>query len=276
VAQAKGLSERKACKLVGLHRSTRRHISTRPSDKSIRDRLLELAAERPRFGFPRLHIMLRREGILVNHKKTRRIYREEGLRVRRMKRKRISQNREYNPVLPTRPNQVWAMDFVHDRLTNGRALKSLTVVDVFSKESPAVEADFSMPGPRVVRVLEFLSETRELPEEIIVDNGPEFISVALDRWAWENKVKLRFIQPGKPNQNAFIESFNSRYRDECLNQHLFHSMDEARDLIEEWRDDYNRVRPHSSIDGRAPLDFIRDFEAAKQAVSNQKLANSYL
>ena len=207
--------------------------------------------------------MLRREGWKDNHKRVGRIYREEGLKVRKSKRKRVCQNRELNPVTATKPNQVWAMDFVHDRLDDGRPFRSLTLVDQFTKESPAIEVDFSLPGPRVVRVLEWIRESRGLPEEIVIDNGPEFAGVALDRWAWEHKVKLRFIQPGKPNQNCYIESFNGRFRDECLNQYVFHNLAEAKDLIEEWRDDYNRLRPHTSLDGLTPDEFARE-QAQKQ------------
>lgn len=276
MAKAEGMSERGACRLFGLHRSTRRYLSRRPSDQPIRDRIKALAVERPRFGYPRLYLMLRREGVVVNHKKVRRIYREEGLRVRRMKRKRVCQNREYNPTRAAKTNQVWAMDFVHDRLDDGRPFKSLTIVDEFSKESPAIEVDFSLPGPRVTRVLDWLSEVRGLPEEIVIDNGPEFVSIALDRWAWEHKVKLRFIQPGKPNQNCFIESFNGRFRDECLNQHVFHSLAHAKDLIEEWRYDYNRVRPHTSLDGLTPERFAQEQIQTKTGESNPEPAKSQL
>lgn len=276
MAKAEGMSERRACKLFGLHRSTRRYTSRRPSDQPLRERLKALAAERPRFGYPRLYLMLRREGVVVNHKKVRRIYREEGLRVRRMKRKRVCQNREHNPVVAIRPSQVWAMDFVHDRLDDSRPFKSLNVVDEFTKEALAIEVDFSLPGPRVVRVLDWLRETRGLPAEIVIDNGPEFVSVALDRWAWERKVKLRFIQPGKPNQNCFVESFNGRFRDECLNQHVFHSLAHAKDLIEEWRYDYNRVRPHTSLGGKTPEEFAREQLQKQTGEPNPKPAKSQL
>lgn len=276
MARAEGMSERKACKVFGLHRSTRRYVSRRPSDQPLRDRIKALAAERPRFGYTRLHILLKREGVKVNHKKLRRIYREEGLRVRRMKRKRVCQNREHNPVTAIQPNQVWAMDFVHDRLDDSRPFKSLNVVDEFTKEALAIEVDFSLPGARVVRVLEWLRETRGLPKEIVIDNGPEFVSVALDRWAWEQKVKLRFIQPGKPNQNCFVESFNGRFRDECLNQHVFHSLAHAKDLIEEWRFDYNHVRPHTSLDDLTPDEFARAQVKIQAGEPNPKPAKSQL
>lgn len=276
MAKAEGVSERKACELVGLHRSTRRYLSRRPSDLALREQLKTLAAERPRFGYLRLHMLLKRAGVKVNHKKVLRLYREEGLRVRKSKRKRVCQNRDYTPSTPTKPNQIWAMDFVHDRLDDSRPFRSLTIVDQFTKESPAIEVDFSLPGPRVVRVLDWLAETRGLPEEIYIDNGPEFSGVALDRWAWKNQVRLHFIQPGKPIQNCYIESFNSRFRDECLNQHVFHHLAEARDLIEMWRDDYNRLRPHSSLNGLTPEEFAREQIKVQAGEPNSKLAKSYL
>jgi putative transposase len=216
--------------------------------------------------------LLKRAGVKVNHKRVLRLYREEGLRVRRAKRKRVCQNRDYVMQVPVKPNEIWAMDFVHDRLDDSRPIKTLTIVDQFSKESPAIEVDFSISGPRVVRVLEWLRETRGLPEEIYVDNGPEFSSVALDRWAWERKVRLHFIQPGKPIQNCYIESFNSRFRDECLNQHVFHNIAEARDLIEIWRDDYNRHRPHSSLQGKTPIEYTREFYGFDEKQPNPKPA----
>lgn len=271
-----GLSERVACQIVGLARSTKRFVSTKAPDQPLREKLRDLAGQRPRFGYRRLHVLLKREGVKVNHKKVFRLYREEGLKVRKSKRKRVTQNRAYILPMPTEVNEVWAMDFVHDYKSDGRPLKCLTVVDLLSKESPAIEADSSLPAPRVVRALDWVKETRGLPKHIVVDNGPEFISVALDRWAYENGVKLHFIQPGKPTQNCYIESFNGRFRDECLNQHIFHSLEEARDLIEDWRDDYNRVRPHSSLGGLAPEQFAREWAKKPKGEIYPKPAKSHL
>jgi putative transposase len=264
VAMEKGLSERRACQLVGLHRSTQRLEPLPNDDGPMKERLKMLAAQRPRFGQRRLWRMLRRSGVVINHKRVERLYREEGLQVRRKKRKRLSGRRENILAFPVRPNQTWSMDFVYDVLANGRAFRSLTIVDNFTKQAPAIEADFSLPGARVARVLDWLKETHGLPETIIVDNGTEFVSKAMDEWAHKNNVALHFIQPGKPNQNCYIESFNGRYRDEFLNQHVFQTLEEAQDLIESWRDDYNRHRPHSSLDGLTPHEFILKWQTEKQ------------
>ncbi len=264
VAIEKGLSERRACQLVGLQRSTQRLKPVPNDDALMKERLKALAAERPRFGQRRLWRMMRRSGIVINHKRVERLYREEGLQVRRKKRKRLSGRRENIMAFPVRPNQTWSMDFVYDTLTSGRAFRSLTIVDNFTKLAPAIEADFSLPGARVARVLDWLRETHGLPETIIVDNGTEFVSRALDTWAHKNKVALHFIQPGKPNQNCYIESFNGRYRDEFLNQHVFQTLEEAQDLIEAWRDDYNRLRPHSSLKGLTPHEFTLAWQTQNQ------------
>jgi putative transposase len=259
-----GRSERRSCKLVGLQRSTKRLKPVANDDDAMKARLKELAAQRPRFGQRRLWRLMRRSGVIINHKRVERLYREEGLQVRRRKRKRLSGRRENILAAPVRPNQIWSMDFVYDTLAAGRAFRSLTIVDNFTKLSPAIEADFSLPGTRVARVLDWLRETHGLPETIIVDNGTEFVSRALDTWAHENNVALHFIQPGKPNQNCYIESFNGRYRDEFLNQHIFNTLDQARDLIESWRDDYNRQRPHSSLGGLTPHEFTLKWMAENQ------------
>ena len=259
-----GRSERRACQLVGLQRSTQRLEPMPNDDGPMKERLKALAAERPRFGQRRLWRMLRRSGVVINHKRVERLYREEGLQVRRRKRKRLSGRRLNILAAPVKPNQIWSMDFVYDTLASGKAFRSLTIVDNFTKLAPAIEADFSLPGARVARVLEWLKDTHGLPELIIVDNGTEFVSRALDTWAHQNKVGLHFIQPGKPNQNCYIESFNGRYRDEFLNQHVFQTLEEAQDLIESWRDDYNRHRPHSSLDGQTPHEFILKWQSENQ------------
>jgi putative transposase len=253
-------SERRACVIVGLCRSSCRYQAKPKDDNEIRSRLRELAEQRRKFGAPRLHTMLRREGHLINHKRTERIYKEEGLSLRRKKsRKRISHLR----VVMDRPEQInqhWSMDFVSDSLYNGRRFRVLTVVDDLSRECPVLEVDHSLTGQRVTRVLDRVSMVRGLPEVITVDNGPEFISKALDLWAYERNVKLRFIQPGKPVQNAYIESFNGKFRDECLNDNVFISLHSAQKIIETWREDYNSERPHSSLNGMAPTEFARTFE----------------
>jgi len=222
------------------------------SDEGIRKRLRELAEQRKRFGSPRLHIMLKREGLVINHKKTERLYREEGLALRRKRKRKGAAGIRVVMAPPQRVNERWSMDFVTDSTVTGRRFRALTIVDDYSRECPAIEVDTSLGGRRVVSVLERLAETRGLPEVITIDNGPEFAGKALDEWAYRKGVKLNFIRPGKPIENAFVESFNGRFRDECLNTNWFLSVKHAREVIEAWRKDYNEVRPHSSLKGNTP------------------------
>ena len=248
-----GLSIRKACLLVGLCRSSYSYQPKPDGDASIRQRLRELAQQRRRFGSPQLHLLLRREGLVINHKRTERLYREEGLSLRRRgrRRKRAAGARVKLP-LPQRPNQRWSMDFATDTIVTGRRFRALAVIDDYSRECPAIEVDTSLGGVRVVDVLDRLADTRGLPEVITMDNGPEFAGRALDEWAYRRGVKLNFIRPGKPIDNAFAESFIGRLRDECLNDNWFMSLRHARDVIETWRLDYNDFRPHSSLAGMTP------------------------
>jgi len=205
-----------------------------------------------------IHDILKREGLVVNAKRTERIYyREEKLSLRRRKRRRRAAYARLALPEASRPNERWAMDFVHDSLWNGRKLRALTIVDIFTKESLKIEIDTSISGKRVAHVLSRIAEDRGFPESITVDNGPEFSSKALDRWAYENGVVLDFIRPGKPVDNCFIESFNSRFRDECLNSHYFDSITEAKILVEDWRKKYNEFRPHRTLKGLTPRDFAR-------------------
>ena len=225
-------------------------------DTILRHRLRELAGQRRRFGSPRLHVMLKREGLVINHKRTERIYREEGLALRRKRRRKGAAGVRVIIPAPDRPNQRWSMDFVADSIITGRRFRALAIVDDYSRECPAIEVDTSLGGARVVGVLERLEETRGLPEVITVDNGPEFAGKALDEWAYRKGVKLNFIRPGKPVENAIAESFNGRLRDECLNDNWFLSVKHAREIIEAWRKDYNIARPHSSLGGLAPQEFM--------------------
>jgi len=265
-------SERQACIIVGLCRSSYRYEVKPKNDTLIRDRLRELAEQRHRFGAPRLHILLLREGHLINHKRTERLYREEGLSLRLKKRKKRQSHLRIMQDQPERINQHWSMDFVSDNLFNGRRFRVLTVVDNFSRECPVMEADHSLTGQRVARVLDRIALVRGLPQVITVDNGPEFISKALDLWAVENKVRLRFIAPGKPVQNAFIESFNGRLRDECLNEHIFVNLHNAQQIIESWRQDYNTNRPHSSLNDMTPEEFSAEFFRKQQSeITNLQL-----
>lgn len=256
IRKSLGLSERKACLLVNISVSAYQYQPKADgNDSAVRKRLRELAEQRKRFGSPRLHLLLKREGLVINHKRTERIYREEGLELRRKRRKKGAAGAR--TVLPPaqRPNEYWSMDFVSDSIVTGRRFRALTVVDNFSRECPVIEVDTSLGGARVVNVLERLSETRGLPEVITVDNGPEFAGKALDEWAYRRRVRLNFIRPGKPIENAFAESFNGRLRDECLNTNWFISLKQAREIIENWREDYNQVRPHSSLNNLTPAEY---------------------
>lgn len=254
-----GSSQRRACRAIDLGLSTYRYVSRRGGGGFIRERMKSLAYERPRFGYRRLHIMLKREGLKVNHKRVYRLYRLEGLAVRRKKRKHIAVSSRKPLPVGTGPNERWSMDFMWDQLADGRSFRTLNIVDDFTRESLAIEVDVSLPGLRVTRVLDRLAETRGLPKSIVVDNGPEFAGRALDAWAYRHGVTLAFIAPGKPTQNPYAESFNGKFRDECLNQHWFMNLNDARRKIEDWRQDYNNVRPHSSLGDRPPVEFARTF-----------------
>jgi putative transposase len=250
------ISERRSCRFLGIHRSLVRYESVRPPEAELRARLRELAEQHPSWGSPRLTWLLRREGRGVNHKKVERLYREEELTVRRRQRKRVARPRVEMPT-PQEANEQWSMDFMRDQLAGGRVFRLLTVVDHFTRESPAIEVDLSLPGARVTQVLDRLAGRRGLPRSIRVDNGPEFTGRALDEWAHRRGVKLEFIRPGKPVENAFIESFNGRLRQECLNQHWFLDLDDARRTIEVWRIGYNTKRPHSGLGGLTPAEFVK-------------------
>jgi len=257
------LSERRACALVGAGRSTARYRGRpRAADGPLRQRLRELAAARPRFGYRRLHALLRREGIVANHKRVARLYRAEGLALRKRRRKRAAPDGRGRPAPPVRPNQQWGADFLGDALAGGRRIRLLTVEDVFTREALAIEVDVSLPGERVSRVLERVAAGRGAPEESVLDNGPELAGKALDQWAYRRGVRLRFIEPGKPTQTGVVESFHGRLRDECLNQHWFLSLADARPAIEAWRLDYNRERPHSALGYRTPEEFRRSHDGA--------------
>ncbi len=239
--EQQGLSERRACRLVGLARSTKRRVLSSSDDEPLRRRLCELARKRQRFGYRRLTALLRREGEAVNPKRIYRLYREEKLALRRLRRQHSARRltaAEKN--LTERLNQRWALDFVSDTLATGQTFRVLTVIDEYTRESLAIEVDTSLPALR---------------EEIRVDHGPEFVSRVMGAWCEQRKILLRFIDPGKPMQNGYVESFNGRFRDECLNANWFLSLAQARATIESWRCDYNGERPHSSLDYRTPNEF---------------------
>ena len=242
------LSERRACRLAGLCRSVYAYTPRLRDDAPLRRRMRELAAAHPRYGHPLLHDLLRAEGLVLNRKRSYRIYREEGLSLKRRKPGKIRRQRLSLP-LPAGPGQRFSMDFVSDQLADGRRFRVLNVLDDFTRECVLQVVDTGITGARVARELSQCALA--LPAEIVCDNGPEFTSKAMFQWAKEHGVVLCFIQPGKPTQNAFVESFNGKFRENCLDQHWFADLAEARQRIEAWRIHYNTVRPHSSL-GRQP------------------------
>ena len=258
------VSERRATQLVGISRTMVRYQHQRRDDSALCERLHELAVERPRFGYRRLHVLLRREGQRINHKRVYRLYRAAGLAVRRRARKRVARSRVDRPAIGLVPNASWTLDFMRDALSWGRRIRVLSVLDTCTREALAIEVNTSLPSAAVVRVLEGVIHDRGQPQEIVMDNGPELTSRRLDQWAYERGIQLRFIEPGKPIQNAVMESFNGRLRDECLNQHWFLNLADARQIIESWRIDYNHVRPHSSLGYRTPKEvhqqLVRSFD----------------
>ena len=247
---------RRACGLLQLPRASWYYRAHRREDTALRRRLRELAQARPRFGYLRLHVLLRREGWRINKKRVHRLDREEGVTVRlARRRKRASHLRVVSPP-PQQANERWSMDFVADTLLDGRRFRALTVVDNWSRHSPLIEVDVTLTGARVVTALERVAKQRGYPRMITVDNGSEFASKALDAWAYAHRVKLDFIRPGKPVENAVIERFNGRFRDECLNALVFISLHDARQKIEAWRIDYNEHRPHSALGDLTPREFV--------------------
>ena len=230
-------------------------------------RLHAQAGARPRFGYRRLQILLEREGFVGNHKRVYRLYRDARLQVRRRQRKRLTRADRVPLPRPSGRLERWSIDFMLDTLADGRAFRVRNVVDDFTRECLAIEVDRSLPGARVVRVLDRLLETHGLPQRIVLDNGPEFAGRTLDAWAYARGVDLCFIRPGKPIENAYVESFNGKFRDECLNEHWFVSLADAKHLIEAWRVDYNTVRPHSALNGRTPEQFARASMGARRLSS---------
>jgi putative transposase len=251
------VSIRRACRALPVDRSTYHYRSRRAGQAQLADRIKEMAATRVRYGYRRLHVLLRREGWSVNAKRVYRVYRELGLQLRnKTPKRRVRAKLREDRAAATGANETWAMDFVHDQLATGRKLRVLTIVDTFSRFSPAVEARFTFRGADVVGVLERLATTVGLPKAIRVDQGTEFVSRDLDLWAYQRGVTLDFSRPGKPTDNAFIESFNGKFRAECLNAHWFMSLDDAQRKCEAWRRDYNEERPHSSIGNKRPIELI--------------------
>jgi putative transposase len=267
VQAAVEISERRAIRFTGFPRSTIRYQTARNPQDELRARIRDIASERPRWGYRFIHQKLRREGVPVNRKRVQRLYREEGLAVRRRGKKRRSQAPRPIRTPLGGPNERWSMDFVSDTLSSGRTFRCLTIVDEFNRESLAIHPSHSIPAVRVIEVLERLRQERGLPEVIVTDNGSEFTSRAFDSWAYARGIKIAFIQPGKPTQNCFIESFNGTFRDDCLNMHWFMSMDDAARTIEAWRRDYNEVRPHSSLDWLTPSEYRQRHQQSEEALA---------
>nr|BFD66636.1 IS3 family transposase [Bdellovibrio sp. HAGR004] len=252
------VSKARACRVLGLNRSTLDYECTQQDDSALRERMLELAAKHRRYGSPRLHWFLRKEGLVKNHKRTERIYGLLGLQLKNRKKKKMGSVLRFPRPKAAAPNEVWSMDFVSDRIESGRRIRCFTLVDDFTKESPGILVEHSISGSRITRYLDSLGV---LPKRLRCDNGPEFQSKALLEWAYLRGVEVEFIEPGKPIQNAFIESFNGRFRDECLNDHAFMSIDHARFIIERWRKEYNEERPHSGIGMKTPKQFALEMQA---------------
>jgi putative transposase len=246
------VSERRACLAIGADRTSIRYRHRRGKDDGVRARLRSLAAERRRFGYRRLHVMLRREGVRINHKKLRRLYAEERLQVRRRGGRKRALGTRAPMTPPQGANQRWSLDFVSDTLTSGRRFRILAVVDDFTRECLCLVADTSLSGARVARELDGIIARRGPPHGVVSDNGTELTSMAILKWSQARGVAWHYIAPGKPQQNAYIESFNGRLRDECLNETLFTTLGQARAVLEAWRRDYNEVRPHSALGNRAP------------------------
>ena len=253
--EEKSYSQRRACALTGIAPKVYRYQSQRSDDGALRARLRSLAAERRRFGYRRLHLLLKREGVAVNHKKLFRIYRDERLMVRKRGGRKRALGTRSPMTIPQAKNQRWSLDFVSDALGSGQRFRILAVVDDFTRECLALVADTSLSGARVARELDALVKTRGRPATIVSDNGTELTSTAMLRWQEETSVAWHYFQPGKPQQNGFVESFNGRLRDELLNETLFGSLADARRTIEAWRIDYNGERPHTSLNGLTPNEF---------------------
>lgn len=249
-----GISERHACRVLKVHRSVMRYTCHGRDDSALRERLKQLAAHYPRYGYLILHALLKREGLVLNRKRTYRIYTELGLQVRTKRRKKLVRPR-IPMAVPMRANERWSLDFVSDQLACGRRFRILNVVDDHTRECVGQLTDVSISGARMARYLSELGIERKLPATIVCDNGTEMTSKAMFFWSRETGVKLNFIQPGKPTQNAFVESFNGKFRDGCLNQHWFRNLSEARNIIDNWRKHYNEVRPHSSLGYQPPAVF---------------------
>ncbi len=252
------VSIRRACGVIRFRRSTYHYRSRRPSQAALRKRIREIAETRVRYGYRRIHVLLQREGWQVNHKRVYRLYVEEGLQIRNKRPKRkVSAKLREDRKAPEAPNQVWAMDFLSDQFFDGSKIRILTIVDAFSKLSPAIDVRQRYRGADVMETLERVTAIYGLPKSIRVDQGPEFISKDLDLWAWSKGVTLDFSRPGKPTDNAFVESLNGKVRAECIDQDWFLSLDDAQSKCEAYRREYNEDRPHSAIGNKTPMELLK-------------------
>ena len=265
VCEKHDVSQRRACEVLSVDRSSVRYQSVRPDDTPIREAMKKIASERRRFGYRRIHVMLDRQGIVLNLKKLRRLYHEEKLTVRKRGGRKRALGTRRPLVLPSRANERWSLDFVSDAFTDGRRFRVLAVVDDFTRECLALVADTSLSGLRVARELDAIIGRRGRPLTIVSDNGTELTSMAILKWCQESGIEWHYIAPGKPMQNGFVESFNGSFRDECLNETLFSSMAQARAQIATWKEDYNRNRPHSSLGNITPNEFAMKITMEKRA-----------
>lgn len=251
------VSERRAARVVGLHRSTMRYEAHPRDDEPLASRMKEIASKHRRFGLPRVHYLLRREGAVRSRSRTERVYRKLGLQVTKRRRKKMLAVTRTKFQSAARPNEIWSFDFVFDRVENGRRLKTLTIVDDFTKRTPGLLAEYSITSNDVT---DFFDRLQNLPKKLRCDNGPEMTSRHFLDWAHKQNVAIEYIQPGKPIQNAYVESFNSRFRDECLNEEIFLDLEDAKRKIEKWRRYYNEKRPHTALDFKTPKEYEDEFD----------------
>jgi putative transposase len=259
------VSQRRACAVLAVDRSSIRYAGRRGDDAELRTKIREIAAERRRFGYRRVHVLLERQGVKLNHKKLRRLYAEEKLQVKRRGGRKRALGTRRPLILPDGPNRRWSLDFVSDAFTDGRRFRVLAIVDDFTRECLALIPDTSISGARVARELDAVVARRGRPVAVVSDNGTELTSMAILKWSEERRVDWHYIAPGKPQQNAFVESFIGRLRDECLNETLFSSLPQARAVLAAWRRDYNRTRPHSALGNATPAEFAERIRLAEEA-----------
>ena len=261
VIKNKNYKPHRAYKLFGLNSSTYYYKSCiKRDDTLLKEKLIEVSGQRTRWGCPRIYQIVRRQGFKDNYKRVERLYSELGLSLKMRKKKKLRGHLRLVLPAPEKPNEIWSMDFVSEVLADQRRFRCFNIVDDYTRENIVIYPDRSIKSEKLINIFNKLKITRGLPKMIVCDNGPEFISQNLDMWAYQNKVELKFIQPGKPVQNAYIESFNGKFRDECLNQHWFLNIEEARKEIEKWRKDYNQNRPHSSLKYKTPNEFAKEYE----------------